>query len=191
MLFRGVCTTASARSRSDRRVEFDAVRDSFWIDAYNAVLLLYSYRRGRPTFISLDGFARDVGGVHGAVRNESLFYTELGALLSFVAQSGVPAVYVFDAPVSHSRDHGRFVEERAAAQSIPVRVVVEQSADAYLARSAAGTVATADSALIDRTSGPICDVAAALLVSRYAAEPLDLRSFLGAQNAAWYNGARR
>ena len=71
---------------------------------------------------------------------------------------------VFDAPLSHSRDHAGYLRERLSHGDFSLTVYVAESADRALIEADIDTISTSDSALIDAVPHPVFDLA------RYALE---------------------
>lgn len=153
------------------------------IDGHNVLLTVANYLHGIPTFECDDGLIRDIGGIHGRVRDETmmhrainLFAESIASIMSVVSNTADPSVTSFigdsattlvylDAPVSHSREHAGYLRRALKEHSVSSEVAVVPSADAALRAEAtphAASVtllATSDSVLIDTTTVPVFDLA--------------------------------
>lgn len=201
VLYRGVTSSADAAARVAKqtsRLKWSGT-GSLLVDLYNVALVIFNYRRGRPVFISTDGFVRDVGGVHGAVRQEELFLEVLRQLLSVVeelflvrtdsdgfAVLSTEVCLYLDAPVSGSRRHAAFLSEISSELDGSVHTEVVQSADFAVLEAARGAemrgteavVCSGDSHIIDRSPVPVFDLAAFALDRLFIARIPDLRLLL-------------
>ena len=190
VLQRGVC---SARDAERRRVRLlgpaDLAHRTIAVDGHNVVLTIANYIAGVRVFEADDGLVRDIGILHGRLHDGQLMTRTLDLVVDAVA--GIPAVswhIVFDAPVSHSRDHATYLrwrldreilgaviptDTRATAE---VTVEVVASADRAIQEDPAEVIVTSDSALIDSCERPVFDLAHLILDRAFAA---DLDSFAG------------
>lgn len=171
MLFRGVSAGADAAARRSRLADRAVVAGSvLGVDGHNVVLTLANYIAGVPVFEADDGLVRDIGALHGRVRNEALMRRCLDLLCgALTSLSPDRCLVVFDAPVSHSRDHAALVSARLAETDVMGRAEAVPSGDQALKNSDITVVATSDSALIDAMDGPVFDLARHILESEFAA----------------------
>jgi len=116
MLYRGVSSAAAAARRAARLVTVSAASAStaphtspatfpatatqrygaaqlnpasvLGIDGHNVLLTVANYLHGIPTFECDDGLIRDIGGVHGRVRDEAVMHRAIRLLAESVASLG-------------------------------------------------------------------------------------------------------
>ncbi len=166
ILFRGVTTTDRAHDRRRRLVSPRVARNAtIGVDGHNVLLTIANYLRGVRVFEADDGLLRDIGGVHGKVRNGELIERAISILADeIVALQPKHILLCFDEPVSHSRRHGRFLADELEDGGCSVELHVTRSADYTLKGLAMDMIATSDSALIDSCGVPVVDLARSAMV---------------------------
>jgi len=201
ILFRGVVATTTARRRKAKLATMEEWGGSgtLRVDLYNVALILFNYRRGRPVFVSTDGYTRDVGGVHGAVRQEALFQEVLESLVRVLKEvigggdgedrtaetdgrtNGAEVIFYLDAPVSRSREHAALLEKYGRGTGMVCSTECVRSADhAMLSAGGSGTayICSGDSHVIDRSPVPVIDLARYALDRLFTPRIPDLQSLL-------------
>jgi hypothetical protein len=144
-----------------------------------------NYIAGVRVFEADDGLIRDIGILHGRLHDGPLMTHTLDLVADTVA--GIEAAswhIVFDAPISHSRDHAAYLRRRLEAQVRDtdknadrcVTIDVVASGDRAVQDSPAEVMITSDSALIDSSDRPVFDLARLILDRTF--DP-DLDSFAG------------
>lgn len=162
ILFRGVSGRASAAARKARLVRSVAGL-ACAVDGYNVLFSIQNYLLGRPLFIADDGVVRDAGGSYGRVANQGIFEKAMLLFADGLTATGAASVSVFlDSPVSHSGQHREELES-LLRERLPSAVSVVKSADFMLVSLGSGNklsaaIATSDSAVIDRSGGPVFDL---------------------------------
>lgn len=178
ILYRGVTAPADAARRKELLVKPEAVAGRHLaVDGHNVVLTTANFLAGIPVFEADDGLLRDIGSLHGRLHNPELMYRALDTSAEFLAslEAGVLFV-VFDAPLSHSRDHAaRFRSRLTEAVKYfpdPPRLKVELAASGDKAVKACSPelIATSDSAVIDALGVPVFDLARHVLELAFDAE---------------------
>lgn len=167
MLFRGVARSADSSARQalllDGRSEkkltegfASGIARDLLVDGYNQALTVMHYLAGRPIFIGTDGLARDAGGSHGRIADQTLFERSAAALLHRLAALRPASLIVYlDAPFPGSATHASLFRSLMEAEGLPgsgidCEALLERSADAPLkAAPAHSIVATSDSAIVD------------------------------------------
>ncbi|MFW6215692.1 MAG: DUF434 domain-containing protein [Alkalispirochaetaceae bacterium] len=180
ILYRGVCSTATAIRRRSRLIPAAALEgELLFLDFYNLAFTIINYRLGRPLFLSTDGLLRDAGALHGRLGRQERLSWVLDPLVSTLGELRVSRVEVaFDAPVSHSAEHAARLRQAASGRRFSLTAELLDSADYPLRHARKGILATADSAIIDASHLPVFDLAAYLLRTTYAVEPPDLAALL-------------
>ena len=178
ILYRGVMAPSDSRRRQALLAEVDDVRGSFLgVDGHNVVLTLANYLSGVPVFHSDDGVIRDIGALHGRLHDEEVMLRCLELTAGALADLGPGTVLVFfDAPLSHSRDHARYLRDRLRERydSERCRVETAASGDEALKAAAPELAATSDSAIIDALGVPVFDLARYILEREFDAEFPDM-----------------
>ncbi len=150
VLFRGVSSTSRSTSRLARASPETGGR-RLLVDAYNQILTVYHYTKGRPVFVATDGVLRDAGGAHGRISDREGFERAMQILAdSIAAQRPSSVLAFFDAPVSGSAGHALSFALALSRRGLEARSLVEASADPPLKLALAGDrVASSDSAILD------------------------------------------
>jgi hypothetical protein len=145
-----------ARSRRDKRVDLEAVRDrAVAIDGFNVLIVGESALSGAPLFVGRDAAVRDLGGVHGSWHRVAETDRVLAALAALLVTHGCREVRVLlDAPVSNSGRLRARLEETMAreAPALPCSVTLAPNADHALRDHTDAIVASADGVVIDHAS---------------------------------------
>ncbi len=164
MLYRGVTSTeAAARRRTLIIPPEDAVGESLGVDGHNVVLTIANYISGIPVFEADDGIIRDIGALHGRIHNWNVMERSLNLIADALHRLDMTRLsIVFDAPISHSRDHAAYLESKLKDCS-GVNVNIVPSGDRALKDAEIGFIATSDSALIDAVGVPVIDLARFIL----------------------------
>lgn len=186
VLFRGVSAEVAARRRGARIVPPEVVgaaadgensdaapRPVLGIDGHNVLLTVANYLRGVRTFECDDGLIRDIGGVHGRVRDGTLMARAIhlaAETLSFLQGGPVTVEVCFDAPVSYSRKHAAMFQKVLEQRGVVCRVQVVSSPDTVLGAADPLFLATSDSLIIDATASGVYDLARHVIVSHFAPE---------------------
>ncbi len=166
MLYRGVASSQAAeRRRALITLPGSTAVDSLGVDGHNVVLTIANYISGIPVFEADDGIIRDIGALHGRIHDRdvmerSLLLTADALLRLNTAQLTI----VFDAPVSHSRNHAAYLESKLKTGA---EVKVVPSGDRALKDSDISFIATSDSALIDAVGVPVIDLARYVLEKEF------------------------
>ncbi len=181
MLFRGVFGIAESKARSKRLRSSDAIEgDDLHIDAANVIYTITNYLQGRKVFIATDGLLRDAAEIHSGMSGKNSL-ERAGKLVIETLGS------------MHARSLNFYLEEKMPA-SLLIRQLIERTGkdlsvkpeyeffakpDKVLASMQTGILSTADSALIDRSSLPVFDLAGHVIIKNFSPDLLDL-SYLNA-----------
>jgi len=133
----------------DRR---DLAGQGLLIDGYNLLMTIETALAGGLVFRCRDGCLRDIAGVHGTYRkvDETIPAIEqIGAVLARLAVSR--ACWILDSPVSNSGRLATILRGVAAQHTWPWETQLLPRPDPVLIQSSE-IVATADSAILDRTT---------------------------------------
>lgn len=177
MLYRGICTTLQASSRSKRLVEPQALK-SQWvsIDAYNVLISIGSYLNGNMVFISSDHLLRDASEVHGKTLGNELMQRALYLTFSYLVHCKPSGLNFFiDSPVSHSGKLCAQINQIIAESSLQGSAETHPSPDYLLKNLHQGIIATSDSTIVDNSSLPVFDLARHVLEHHFEPVFPDLR----------------
>ena len=180
LLYRGVLATAASDCIREKVITSPPAGSRIYVDGYNVLLTVMNYRLGRTLCVATDGLVRDTGGVHGTILHRRSLFEEAAEALLAAAVLVQPAdvTILFDAPVSHSRDHAAAVAKLVPG-NLPVTVRLEKNSDIPLQQVKDGIVVTSDSLIALRCSCPVWDAAHTVIGSRWnSASLLDIPSIL-------------
>lgn len=150
-VFRSACSDAALARRKAHQAALDDLRGQpLSIDGFNVLTTVEAALGGAPVLLGRDGSYRDLAGVHGTYRKVQETLPALRFVGTVLAAQGVgPCLWLFDRPVSNSGRLSALVLEVARAEAWDWRVALEYNPDTVLTQTAS-TVATADSAVLDR-----------------------------------------
>ncbi len=179
MLYRGVLSRAASQINLAKLVRVPWEGATLAIDGYNILFTLTNYLHGHPMFIATDGLLRDVGGAHGRIADHRGFERMAELCVATLASLGLGAITLFlDAPVSSSGRQAGFLREVFAAHGMNAEIRLENSVDHFVACWEGELIATADSAIIARSSSRTFDLARHILEQQFSAHFQSLAEFL-------------
>jgi len=170
MLYRGVTSSEAAARRRDLIIPPDnAAGGRLGIDGHNVVLTVANYISGIPVFEADDGIIRDIGALHGRIHDRDVMERSLNLTADALLRLGATELYiVFDAPISHSRDHAAYLESKLnVCSGVRADVGIAPSGDRALKDADIDFIATSDSALIDSVGIPVLDLARFVLEEEF------------------------
>jgi hypothetical protein len=128
------CSEEEIRKRKDKELQPTAIKDqTILLDGFNILILLETALSGGFVFEGLDGCYRDISSVHGAYRQVQT--TEEALIITGKALQQLQlhkAIWVFDAPVSHSGKLKAICYEIANTHHFPWEIRLENDPDKYL-----------------------------------------------------------
>ncbi len=179
ILYRGILSRSASQTNLAKLVRAPWEGATLAIDGYNILFTLTNYLHGHPMFIATDGLLRDVGGAHGRIADHRGFERMAELCVAMLASMSLGAITLFlDAPVSSSGRQASFLREAFAAHGMRAEVRLENSVDHFVACWEGELIATADSAIIARSSGHTFDLARHILERQFSARFLSLADFL-------------
>ncbi|MFZ5860154.1 MAG: DUF434 domain-containing protein [Spirochaetota bacterium] len=179
MLYRGILPRSASQINLAKLVHASWEGAELGIDGYNVLFTLTNYLHGHPMFIATDGFLRDVGGAHGRIADHRGFERMAEVVAEMLSQLNLSKVTFFlDAPVSSSGKQAAFLREAFARCAVNAEVRLENGVDHFLACWEGELIATADSAIIARTSAHVFDLARYILERQFNAHFPPLASLI-------------
>ncbi|GIW70492.1 MAG: hypothetical protein KatS3mg102_0034 [Planctomycetota bacterium] len=150
-LMRCACAPSAARARRARAVPpAELGGQVLLLDGYNVLTAVEAALAGGVLLLGADGCVRDMASMHGTWRRVRQTDPALERIAASAAELGLAGLrWYLDRPVSNSGRLAARIAALAQERGWPWEVRLVQSADAVLAR-AAETVATTDSAVLDR-----------------------------------------
>ena len=178
MLYRGVASSEAADRRRDLIARpGNAAGGRLGVDGHNVVLTIANYISGIPVFEADDGIIRDIGALHGRIHDRDVMERSLNLTAAALLRLDTAQLtIVFDAPISHSRDHAAYLESKFKSCSgvgtggradVRADLSVVPSGDRALKDAAIDFIATSDSALIDAVGIPVIDLARFVLEEEF------------------------
>jgi hypothetical protein len=166
ILYRGVAGQGAVPDRLAK--QRNVIVDPLYVDGLNVVYTVSAYLLGVPVFVATDGYLRDALESHGASLDPGI----LARAASLMARSAGKAPRVL---LDETADFAVQVAQ-AMTEAGFADVSICAEVDGRLIRSAAGSIATSDSGVIDRCTLPVFDLARASLGLLPDATFVDLRS---------------
>jgi len=122
------------------------------IDGFNILIILESAMSGAYVFKGLDGYFRDVAGVHGTYKRVKKTEEVLLLIGNVLKELQVTAVkWYFDTPVSNSGRLKTILRELAEQYQFPWNIYLDNNPDAVLADTD-HIVVTSDAWILDRAN---------------------------------------
>ena len=179
LLYRGVCKKSEAESRTKKIVSMPSPDSKLYIDGYNVLLTMVNYLAGRPVYISNDGLLRDSGEIHGKIRKSKMFNQAVDNLIHSLQKLNIVEIKIYlDEPISHSAELAVAINIQLSKFKVAGNAGVVRYPDYHLKKVTDGTVATADSVIVDKTSCKVFDIARYTLEQNYAPEFVFIGDFI-------------
>ncbi|MDH7446139.1 DUF434 domain-containing protein [Aquimarina sp. 2201CG14-23] len=120
------------------------------IDGFNLLIILESAMSGAYVFKGLDGYYRDVSGVHGTYKRVKKTKAAVLLIGNILQELGVNYVHwYFDAPVSNSGRLKTILKTLAEKYQFPWQILLDNNPDKLLAESD-HIVISSDAWILDR-----------------------------------------
>lgn len=163
LLHRGVFSDMDAKSRQKKRISPNQICGyGLVIDGYNVLITIEAGLSGRPLVLGDDGFIRDTSGLSGNFQKTEMTAQAIELLLNFLKR-GKPrqTLFLFDSPISRSGELALEIRVRMQREDLPGDAMAVRVPEKILI-GFPGTVATSDTAIIDR-SHKVVDLAGNVL----------------------------
>jgi hypothetical protein len=194
ILYRGVFDTAGSNRRKKKRFDLLHAGDAAGLnikclifDGYNILISLESYLKGMIIFRALDGYVRDVSGVHGSHSFSSHTERSAGLLADFIKDlteklGSRPDVFVYlDYSVSKSGELAKYIRDLFKLKHIKAEISAVNNPDTTIVevsrRSENSLIATSDTVLIDEVERVI-DIPDYVIRKVFGTTLLDLNTLL-------------
>jgi hypothetical protein len=173
-IFRGVIAQPAAASRRAKIVGWETVTGQpLGLDWYNVLITVESYLRGQILFVGDDGMVRDASAAHGSYRPAAPTSRAIEEIVREIGRLQPSRVDAYlDTPIAFSGLMAEDLRLRLAQLPFASEVALAASAD-YPLKRYAGIVASADSAVLDR-SACVLDLARSVLATRFDFNPPEI-----------------
>jgi hypothetical protein len=172
---RCACSDAAGERRWSRLLPLaDLKGTTLLIDGYNLLTTVEAALAGGIVLAARDGCFRDMASMHGTWRRVQETVPAADLIGHFLLEMGAAACqWYLDRPVSNSGRLQRILLDLSVAKKWEWKVELVDDPDRILA-TAAGPVATADSAILDRCAGWVNLAAEAIRARAPEARLIDL-----------------
>ena len=179
-LFRGIMKAEIAAKRRLRLLnEGNIQNQSLHVDALNVIYTLAAYLNGKLLFISGDSLLRDAAEYHGKRIRKDVLQQCTGLLFEYLTSKQPGRTDFFlDRPVHNSAVIQDILHEEINSSGIPGETATFDSADEVLRLMKTGIICSSDSGLIDQSTLPVFDLAAAVLNHHFKPQFPDFRNYL-------------
>jgi len=152
LLHRGVFSDMDSKSRQKKRIAPHRIRGyDLVIDGYNVLITIEAGLSGRPLILGDDGFIRDISGLSGNFQKTELTVRALEHLLNILKRvKPRQTLFLFDSPISRSGELALEVRGGMQKENLPGDAMAVRVPEKILI-GFPGTVATSDTAIIDRS----------------------------------------
>jgi len=163
LLHRGVFSNSDSGSRRKKKVFIGEVRNKdLVIDGHNVLITVETGISGRPLVVGDDGFIRDISGLSGNFQKTEMTVQALELVLNFLKRvKPCQTLFLFDSPISRSGELAQEVRSRMQKENLSGDAMAVRVPEKILI-GFPGTVATSDTAIIDR-SHKVTDLAGYVL----------------------------
>jgi len=168
LLHRGVFSDLDAKVRRKKKILPHQIRGcDLVIDGHNVLITIEAGLSGRPLILGDDGFMRDISGLSGNFQKTERTAQALQLLLNFLKRvKPRQTLFLFDSPISRSGELALEVRVRMQKENLPGDAMAVRVPEKILI-GFPGTVATSDTAIIDR-SHKVADLAGYVLTNLFS-----------------------
>lgn len=137
--------------RKERSLQPNQLKDTtIAIDGFNLLIILETVMSGGYVFKGLDGYYRDVSGVHGTYKRVRKTEEALHLIGTTLIKLGVHSInWYFDSPVSNSGRLKTLLGKVATQYGFPWKIILDNNPDKVLADSD-HIVISSDAWVLDR-----------------------------------------
>jgi hypothetical protein len=163
LLHRGVFSDRDAGSRQKKKIPLEKIRGKdLVIDGYNVLITIEAGLSGRPLVLGDDGFIRDISGVSGNFKKTDKTDGAFQLIFDFIKRvKPRQTLLLFDSPISRSGELAQEVRDGLERENLSGDAIAVRVPEKILI-GFPGTVATSDTAIIDR-SHKVVDLAGYVL----------------------------
>jgi len=168
LLHRGVFSDLDAKVRRKKKILPNQIRGcDLVIDGHNVLITIEAGLSGRPLVLGDDGFMRDISGLSGNFQKTERTAQALQLLLDLLKRvKPRQTLFLFDSPISRSGELALEVRGRMQKENLPGDAMAVRVPEKILI-GFPGTVATSDTAIIDR-SHKVADLAGYVLTNLFS-----------------------
>ncbi len=163
LLHRGVFSNMDSKGRQKKKISPNQIRGcDLIIDGHNVLITIEAGLSGRPLIFGDDGFMRDISGLSGNFQKTERTAQALQLVLKVLKRvQPRQTLFLFDSPISRSGELALEVRGRMQKENLPGDAMAVKVPEKILI-GFPGTVATSDTAIIDR-SHQVVDLAGYVL----------------------------
>ena len=163
LLHRGVFSDTDSKGRQKKKISPNQIRGyDLVIDGHNVLITIEAGLSCRPLVLGDDGFLRDISGLSGNFQKTARTAEALQLLLDLLKRvKPRQTLFLFDSPISRSGELALEVRVRMQKENLPGDAMAVMVPEKILI-GFPGTVATSDTAIIDR-SHKVVDLAGYVL----------------------------
>lgn len=179
-LYRGITTNENAKRRKQKLITERQVKAKILhIDAYNLLITIHSYLKGKPVFIAYDGYLRDAGELKSKISLNKSFNRAAEIAFSYlITTKFIEFIWYIDSPVKGSNDLEQLLKGIIDQTKVPGKLMLVQKADNILINLKNGVIASSDTEIIDGTELQLFDLAKNALYHHFNAHFLNLQNIL-------------
>ena len=125
-LYRGMSTKNNASYRKIKLItEKETTGQPLFIDAYNLLITIHSYIKGRPVFIAADGFLRDAGELKGKISKTGILQRPVDLTIAYLKTlSPASVTFYIDQPVLNSKEISTIIDWIASIIYCPIPAII-------------------------------------------------------------------
>lgn len=172
ILYRGITSREKAEKRREKIIDIEQLNNrTLHVDLFNVLFTIAAYLRGFPVYVAMDGMVRDASEGHESHEWVAHLHQALDLLLIHINDLNIRELnFYLDNPLELSGYMAREIERRAADLNPGTIIIGDDSPDHLIAAASQGVIATSDSTIIDRTTLPVFDLPAYLLITQFSAK---------------------
>lgn len=179
-LYRGITTNENAKRRKQKLVTERQVKSQILhIDAYNLLITIHSYLKGKPVFIAYDGYLRDAGELKSKISSNKSFERAAEIVFSYLVTTDfIEFIWYIDSPVKGSNALKSLLKVIIDQTKIPGKLKLVKNADEILIKLKNGIIASSDTEIIDGTELQLFDLAKNALNHHFSAHFINLQNII-------------
>ena len=181
VLYRGVFSDSESADRR-KRITTCYTGEALAVDLLNVLFTISNYLYGRTVFLATDGLLKDNGECFAKPQPGDTLLKAISLLASYLTDLH-PLPGEIQCYIDEDFDHCSYIktewEKRLNAPELNYITEAVKSPDRILKTTAAGLIATADSAIVDNALCPVLDLAHQVICRNFQTPVTDIKSFIG------------